>query len=158
MRAEMRALSREGAGVRDAASEVWGALGALYGDLKLGGPAEPFDVARARALSAEVPDPNTLLLLHGNLAWLAAHEGRLSDARDERARFDAAFRSATMLSIYALHGFIGDFRALILLAATGQGDARAEAARALARLRAFARTFPAARPFLSEAVAEVRAL
>ena len=158
MRAEMRALSREGAGVRDAASEVWGALGALYGDLKLGGPAEPFDIARARALSAEVPDPNTLLLLHGCLAWLAAHEGRLSDARDERARFDAAFRSATMLSIYALHGFIGDFRALMLLAAAGQGDARAEAARALARLRSFARTFPAARPFLSEAGAEVRAL
>ena len=75
----------------------------------------------------------------------------LPDARDERARFDAAFRSASMLSIYALHGFIGDFRALMALAAAGQGDARADAAHTLARLRSFARTFPAARPFLAEA-------
>jgi predicted ATPase/DNA-binding SARP family transcriptional activator len=152
MRAEMQALSRDGVRLRDAASELWGALGALFGELDQGGPEAPFDVARARALSAEVPDPNTLLLLHGILAWLAAREGRLSEARDERVRFEAAFRGASMLSIYALNGFIGDFRALILLAAEEPpGYAQAEAALALARLRGFARTFPAARPFLAEA-------
>jgi hypothetical protein len=151
MRAEMQALSRDGARLRDAASEIWGALGALYGDLRLGGLAEPFDVARARALSAEVPDPNTLLLLHGNLAWLAAHEGRLADARDERARFDAVFRGSSMLSIYALHGFIGDVMALRLIGEAA-GEARTEEMQAaLARLRSFARTFPAARPFLAGA-------
>jgi DNA-binding SARP family transcriptional activator/predicted ATPase len=146
MREEMRALIRDGMRLGDAASEIWGTVGVLYGDLRLGDPVGNFDVDRARAVSAEVPDPNTLLLLHGNLAWLAAHEGRLSDARDERARFEAAFRSASMLSIYALHGFVGDFRALVIL----RGEAQ-ETARALARLKGFARTFPAARPFLSEA-------
>jgi hypothetical protein len=153
MRAEMQALSRDGARVRDAASELWGALGALYGDLALGGLSAPFDVARARALSAEVPDPNTLLLLHGNLAWLAAHEGRLQNAREERARFDAAFRSASMLSIYALHGFVGDFRALVLM-----GGDQGEMTRALARFAAFARTFPGARPHLAAARAQAGAL
>jgi hypothetical protein len=151
MRAEMQVLSRDGARLRDAASELWGALGALYGDLALGGPSGPVDVARMRALSAEVPDPNTLLLLHGNLAWLAAHEGRLSDAREERARFDAAFRSASMLSVYALHGFIGDFRALRLLGEAGDAGAPEATRAAIARLRTFAKTFPAVRPFLAEA-------
>jgi hypothetical protein len=150
MRAEMHRLSRDGARLGDAASELWGAIGALYGDLATDGLTEPFDVARARALAAEVPDPNTLLLLHGNLAWLAAREGRLPEARDERARFEAACRSASMLSVYALHGFIGDFRALLLMAEEEPG-ARAEFGRALSRLRGFARSFPAARPFLSEA-------
>jgi predicted ATPase len=151
MRAEMHALSRDGARVRDAASELWGALGALHGDLRLGEMTAPFDTAHARALAAEVPDPNTLLLLHGNLAWLAAREGRLADARDERTRFDAAFRGASMLSVYALNGFVGDFMALLALAENGSGDARSEAGRAIGRLRGFARTFPAARPFFAEA-------
>jgi len=149
--AEMRALSMHGAQVRDAASELWGALGALFVDLSQGGTGMAADTVRYRLLADEVPDPNTSLLLHGNLAWQAARQGRRRDAAIERDRWDAAFRSASMLSVYALNGFIADFNALRLLGF--EGDAGPSARATLRRFRRFAADFPAARPFLAQATA-----
>lgn len=152
--AEMCALSVHGAQVRDAASELWGALGMLFVDLSQGGTGAASDIPRLRSLADEVPDPNTLLLLHGNLAWQAARQGRIVDAASERERFDMAFVSASMLSVYALNGFIADFNALQLIGEDGHAGPAARPT--LRRLRRFAATFPAARPFLTQATAVLR--
>ena len=156
--AEMRALRHEGALLRDGAAEVWGALGALFADLSRGVPVAAFDADRARALAVQVSDPNTDLLLHGNLAWHAASEGRFDDAVGHRKAFDAVFRRASMLSVYALNGFHSDIEALCLITdRTGRGAGR-EAHRAIQRLRDMARAFPAARPFLAWANERTRHL
>jgi predicted ATPase len=155
-RDEMAAVRDEARRLHEPAAELWGALGVLACDLMTGGAAEAFDDRRARSLAAAVPDPNTRLLLHGILAWRAACEGRPDEAREERQRFDMAFRSADMLSVYALNGFVADFRALLVLCEATPGDLHHAARRPISRLRRFARTFPAARPRLAEAVRLVR--
>lgn len=147
-RDEMRALRDEGVRLREGLGEVWGAVAVLTADLMLGGPIAPFDAIRARSLASEASDPNTWLLLHGAQAWLAAVEGRLADAAEERRRFDRVCQGADMLSVYALNGFIGDFMALLALRAAAHGEAGPATARSLRRFKRFAATFPAAKPTL----------
>jgi DNA-binding SARP family transcriptional activator len=150
-RDEMRALRDDGALLREPSAELWGALGVLWADLMTGGPVEHYDAARAATLCLQTPDPNTELLLRGIQAWLAAREGRVDDAAEERRRFAHVFRTADMLSVYALNGFIADFMAVIEQCEAGRIDAAQSVPDALRRFGRFASTFPTASRYLQRA-------
>lgn len=138
---------------REAVGELWGVCGLAHLALRSGG-----DPALAHAaLSGLAPwlerivDPNTDLLYHGNLAWLAARLGRPREALDAIAACRRVVDSASMLSVYATNGFVGQVMGLLELARPGHGpsvrDLDALASAVLRDFARFARPFAASLPY-----------
>jgi len=136
---------------RERFAEVWALCGLAHLDLRAGRqPAADFDAALG--VVADLVDLNTGLLYFGHAAWAAARDGDARAALEALGTCHRVTRGATMLSIYALNGFIAQVMALIELAeapapAGGQRDIDATATAVLRDFRRFAAPFPAAAPY-----------
>jgi hypothetical protein len=139
--------------VREAFAEIWGACGLAHLTLRTGGdPAARYAVLTGLAPRlARLVDPNTDLLYHGNLAWLAARLGRTREALDAIAVCQRVVARASMLSVYATNGFFGQSMALVELAAANHGPSAAQldavAGPALRGFTRFARPFATSQPY-----------
>lgn len=136
---------------RERFTEVWALCGLAHIDLRVGRqPAADFD--SAAVLVADLVDPNTGLLYFGNAAWAAAQRGDARAALEALGTCHRVTEGATMLSIYALNGFIGQVGALIGVAGTpalagGQRELDVTATAILRDFKRFAAPFPAAWPY-----------
>ena len=106
------------------------------------------ELEKHASLLARIVDPKTQLLYHGIRAWLLARAKRTDAALSELGTFQSVFADASMLSIYALNGFVGHMMALTALHRTNPASPSvAEFGRTgVKQLNAFARVFPSARP------------
>ena len=136
---------------RERFAEVWALCGLAHIDLRVGRqPGADFDAAADTVV--DLVDPNTGLLYFGNAAWAAAQRGDARAALEALDTCHGVTRGATMLSIYALNGFIAQVAALIELAGTeapagGQQRLDATATAILRDFKRFAAPFPAAWPY-----------
>jgi DNA-binding SARP family transcriptional activator/predicted ATPase len=139
--------------VREAFAEIWGICGLAHLALRTGGdPASAHaELTSLAPLLGRLVDPNTDILYHGNVAWLAARLGRTREALDAIAACRRVVANASMLSVYATNGFIGQAMALLELAAADQGPSAARldgvAGPVLRDFARFARPFAACQPY-----------
>ncbi|HLF24320.1 MAG TPA: hypothetical protein VI565_10400, partial [Burkholderiales bacterium] len=101
-------------------SQVWAACGFLTLDLRSGARVPPSRFATASALAGKLVDPNTHIIYYGILAWLSARQCKTADAIDALRKCRWLFANSSMLSIYALDGFVGQAMALRELGAGEQ--------------------------------------
>lgn len=139
---------------RERFTQVWAICGLVHTDLRCGRQPTA-DMTEAAASIDALVDPNTHLLYLGTMAWLEARGGRDREAVSAVTAFHRVAERASMLSIYALNGFIGQTAALLELAAHGDGRSRSGTAaraaltdRAFRHFQRFAAPFPAAAPYL----------
>lgn len=136
---------------RERYAEVWCHCHVAHLALRLRRPSE-LDLAAVAERVGELVDPNTALLYHGTRAWQAA---RREDVETALAALEICRRiagRASMLSIYAIYGFIGEVMALAELRAKGDAGHRPTvniAPAVLGDFRRFARPFPAAWPYVA---------
>jgi predicted ATPase/DNA-binding SARP family transcriptional activator len=136
---------------RERFAEVWALCGIAHLELRAGRQ-PPADFDAAAGVVVDLVDPNTGLLYFGHAAWAAARRGDAPAALDALGTCHRVTRGATMLSIYALNGFIGQVMALIELAGRpanrdGQSELDGTAAAILRDFKRFAAPFPAAGPY-----------
>jgi hypothetical protein len=136
---------------RERFAEVWALCGLAHVELR-SGQRPSVDLGAIEATVGDLVDPNTALLYFGNLAWAAARRGDADAALEAIDTCHRVTERATMLSIYALNGFIAQVMALAEIAArpapsASRRDLGKTADVVLRDFKRFAGPFPAAWPY-----------
>lgn len=136
--------AEHGARVQEAATEIWGRSGVAMMAMRRGEPVDPAGLSAHVRLLDRIVDPNTELLYHGVLALALARAGQTDRVGAELEAVERVTRQASMLSIYALNGFVGAVLAACMLRAGTGALPAASPELLLRRLDQFARVLPGA--------------